>query len=500
MTMIFKKILFWTPFVQLFLLMLISFYQHPAADDFAGFHIASKIGIGGAIRSYLVNGTGRFFVVSIFILICSSRFLLDHYFIIPILFFFITYINLFYLIREVWKIFFNSEPILRRLHWLTASFIVLFLTSIEEVSTFFMWITTCCIFLLSFNLFVFYTRWILRFNFNAEAKKGKWLYGRLIVCVILLCGCEETTLYFSLLLNILIFYAKPGREKLKSFPFFLLLLQFVCAAVVFNLPGNQMRAHNFLPVQPFYFSLISAFYQTVFVLFKIFSNPLLWFFAMAGTVAFPLLKDDFQKRFTSINISYLTFFSTAITSLYFFFFFIRHFGNRVVPSYANNLIICYLLMILLIIAISKSYLFNTLATQLADVFKKAGSIIYLSCIFLFVFSGFTRGLIQSMITAPVHNKVLNNQKIKILQAKSAGKMSVSFDNYQDACEKLLTDKYGNKVALFINNYFHFPPEYICARSDVDFSYAAYYGIDTIYTGTKYIVSWDKAGLPLWNVK
>ena len=52
MTAICRKILFWLPFVLLLLLISLSFYQHPVADDFAGSHLANKLGIAGTIQSY----------------------------------------------------------------------------------------------------------------------------------------------------------------------------------------------------------------------------------------------------------------------------------------------------------------------------------------------------------------------------------------------------------------------------------------------------------------
>ena len=172
------------------------------------------------------------------------------------------------------------------------------------------------------------------------------------------------------------------------------------------------------------------------------------------------------------------------------------------PAYANNLVICYVIMILLVLVVSKSYLFSDKPVSAVTLSKKTAGIIYLPAIFLFVFSDFTAGLIQSLATAAVHNTVLNDRKHKIAEAKAAGKMSVTFDNYQDDCVRILSDKYGKKIASFVNNYYHFPPKYIYTKNSaqVDFSYAAYYGIDTIYMGTKYIVSWEKANIPYWKVK
>ena len=45
MLMVFKKALFWIPFIQLFLLMTMPFFQHPLADDFAGFILPAKLAL-----------------------------------------------------------------------------------------------------------------------------------------------------------------------------------------------------------------------------------------------------------------------------------------------------------------------------------------------------------------------------------------------------------------------------------------------------------------------
>ena len=502
MTAIFRQILFWLPFVLLLLLISLSFYQHPVADDFSGSYFTYKLGIAGTIQSYLTNGTGRYFVIAVFAMVCSSRFLLDHYFIIPVLFFVCTYANLFYLFRTIWLIFFDTKLILRRLHWLTGSCMLLFLTSADEVSTFFIWITTCCIFLLSFNLLVCYTHCLLLFKLRRESVSGKWMYAVLFIMNLLLAGCEETTLYFSLLLNLFFCFTATGKRRLNRFSVFLVLSQLFCLVIVFFIPGNRMRTHNFAASQPFYFSLISAFYQTVFIFFKIVSNPLFWFFAGGCLMVFPLLKNSWQEKFKVERRSYIVYISAVAGAMFFFFFFIRQFGGRVVPQYANNLIICYTIMILLMLAISKSFLFSAFASQVANVFRRVGTIVYLSFICLFIFSDFTNGLIQSIITGPIHNKVLNDRQAKIEAVKSAGKTAVSFGNYQDECIEVMNDKYGKRIASFVRQQFQFPPKYIYTHSNTpaDLSYAAYYRIDTIYTGKKYVVSWEKAGLPLWNVK
>ena len=83
-----------------------------------------------------------------------------------------------------------------------------------------------------------------------------------------------------------------------------------------------------------------------------------------------------------------------------------------------------------------------------------------------------------------------------------GRMAVSFGDYYEECVKAITDKYGRRVGSFVLQQFNFPPRYIYTRNNapIDPSYAAYFGIDTIYTGNTFVLSWDKGGYPLWNVK
>ena len=286
----------------------------------------------------------------------------------------------------------------------------------EEVSTFFIWITTCCIFLLSFNVLVLYTRCLLWYSFMEPAGNGKWLHVVLVAGIFLLGGCEESTLYFSMLVNMLVWYARPAPKKLLGFPVLLFVLQLGLAAFVFLLPGNRLRAHGFLPVQPLYFSLYSAFYQAVFIFYRIFLNPLYWLFGAGCAVAFPLLKENFRRQFAAARFSYFSGLTAIAAAVVFFCFFIRHFGDRVLPAYVNNLIICYVIVLLLFLVLSKGDGFGQLNPVLAVVFKKAAGIVYLAGICLFVFSGFTAGLVQSLVTAPVHDAVLDKQARAIAAA------------------------------------------------------------------------------------
>jgi len=96
------------PFIILGLVALLAFFQHPAEDDFVCNYIVRKQGIQGAFNYYFFSkhGNGRYFSNFIFICICSSRFLLNHYYLLLLSFMVLSYTCYFIFLRYFFYIIF----------------------------------------------------------------------------------------------------------------------------------------------------------------------------------------------------------------------------------------------------------------------------------------------------------------------------------------------------------------------------------------------------------
>src|ERR1700704_6304857 len=94
-----RRIFFGWPFLILFLLALLCFFQHPSSDDFAGNLLTKTMGLRGAISHYLTDLNGRFSSIPLFLFFTSSRFLMDHYFVGLFFFLLLTYLALWYFLR-----------------------------------------------------------------------------------------------------------------------------------------------------------------------------------------------------------------------------------------------------------------------------------------------------------------------------------------------------------------------------------------------------------------
>ena len=501
-------LLFVFPFLLLAGLGILSFFQHPYGDDFAGHYFVERFGISGSIRQYLQHGTGRYFGIPVFILICSSRFLLDHYYLVLLGFMGLTYVNLYGLLSFLSGHYLTNRPAGARLHWATAFLLSGLLCIIPEVSSFFFWVTSDCIFLLSFNLFLWYLRSLL--DFIEPAKGGRWQAVRMIhlaFCVCCLCGCDEVTLYYSLICGVgfagyQYLTARPRRLPVALLG--LVLLQLVCIAGVFLLPGNQARAQHFAAKQALVFSLYSGGHQMAQVCYSVFSSPMTWVLLTLAACAPAFMRPELLEKLKTRRGAPAWELAALLGSVFFFYFFIRHFGGRFLPLYVSNMMAAYLLCGLVVIVLLNSPSMEY-ALPLRQLLLREwrGSLLAGAILVVLVFSPLSAGLLQSLVTAPVHNEVLNRHIEEIRAARQAGRGMVTFSGYQQDCLQLMEKKYGMKTAAFVRNAFHFPPRFIYFIDDsvsvhIDYKYAEYYGIDSIRTGQDIHTRWRNSGTPFWN--
>lgn len=470
------------------LLVSLSFFQHPSSDDFAGNLLTKSLGVRGAIGWYLSEQNGRFSSIPLFLLLSSSRFLLDHYFICLVFFLLLTYLSVWYFLKYVLKTFYTITKRPAYYHWLSAFSLLVLLACMPEPSSFFTWLATDATYLVAFILFPVYLVQLHRV-LTAPAGRGA-MGGRLALLLLLwvLSGTNEIALFFSFFFSLLFcgyrFWGLKDRSwlvmALPAMHVLIIILEFIAS-------GNVHRSGAYVQKQFWLYSLGGAFYQAAQIFFPIFSNPLFWL--SAGWMLYS--SRHIKTTVLPVSGNRVALFALVLVVMFaavlVLAFMARHLTGIVLPLRARNIIVC---MVLPSVLAAAALLIGPLLRTMPSLAGKPGwkPFPWLAGLLVLVFNPFTAGLCQSLVDAPIHREVLDQRIALINEAKERGLQKVALPAYQDHFLATMKRAYGEKAALFCKIEFPAPPRFLYFLDDpsqrvTGSLYGEYYGIDTVESGS-----------------
>jgi hypothetical protein len=477
-----------TPFFLLLLLLIAGFFQHPAVDDFGVFNLTTKYGLWGSIKFFFKSVDGRYFSMPVLFLITSSRFLLEHYYIVVAGLFLLTFSALFLFIKGAAGFFLIRLPV----KWLLSAMLMLiFVSSVVQVSSLLYWWSSALTYLLPFDIFILYVLFFLKFISATTGSAKRTYFILLFIFSFFLCGSNEELAYFVVAgMGLYFLYQFLVFKVIDKKILWLLVAELIFALLLFFGPGSINRAGSYgTNTQPAFYSVTSAFYQSAEIFSIIFSSPFFWLGYLSSFLAYSWLRPDIRNRIAQKRNFFLEVFVLYITVIGFYFI-ARAFGGWVLHERANNAVILIVVTWLFVIAVRNGKAELSLILTLAK--DRFASIIKFLLILFLLFNSFTQNTVKTIWAGYYHNIVLNERVQRIKKAKTMGLNSVVIPPYKEAVDSVLGRSNNHKWAHFLKEKLIFPPPYLYFMDDPwssasDFHYAEFYGIDTIIAGNRKVV-------------
>jgi len=244
---------------------LVSFYCHPAADDFE--YAASSLRKGywfSYFRDYQVwNGrfTSNLFVFASPLILHSFTI----YKLIPLILIILTYVSLLYFIRTIT----GNKVAGVALHLYTLIIVSLYLCNAPSFVETFYWYTGAITYQLATVLMVIYFALFFRF-INHDYFYNRVIHRCILLILIpIICGFNEVIMLMMLSFCFL-FLIKWIQLKRKHYGVVILFLCFALASAAFMIlaPGNKGRASNFSDNHQLFYSLYMTALQVIRFMFK----------------------------------------------------------------------------------------------------------------------------------------------------------------------------------------------------------------------------------------
>lgn len=238
----------------LLLLLFLSFYNHPSADDYNYSVNARQHGIFGAQYYWYVLWSGRYFST----LLLSLNPLVFGSFIgykwMSFLLIIVSIISFYVLVKSL----FNVSGFAEKLYLVFLSFIayILLMPSVAEA---YYWMAGAYSYQIGNILTIFLFSLIIRYN----EKPTRHIFILSIITVVLLAGTNETSMFYMVLILLFLNLVKLIQHKKSDrFLFVLLTVAVVCSLIVFLAPGNALRASSHTNNHLLIFSIRSSVAET----------------------------------------------------------------------------------------------------------------------------------------------------------------------------------------------------------------------------------------------
>jgi hypothetical protein len=481
--------LFYMPFLLFILLMLLSFFCSPSAEDLAINYFSYKPGIIAFIKQFYHNEGSRYFSFSLVTILCHGRFILEHYYIVPLALFLSFWAAMYGIINTIARVLRIDLKSISKA-WVTTFLCLTFCSVIFEMSSFFYWTSGSITYLPSFIFFLLLLQVLLRSFMPGDFKRFTqyFLCGVLIFCI---AGCNEIALYFLMLFLI---WAQcihfSVHKRLGAVLNFLLVIAFFCAFFLILPSGVAHRAGNYgLNFSISKGSLVSLGY-TGRIFIKIISSPLSWITMALSFIAGTVTVDPI-KRILSGKILFRPIVIILLLALFLlsFYFMISIFSGEMLAPRANNLIIAFSFSVTLLacysygfqnnVKFNLEYLFNCTAIRLLILLIIAGSL-------------FVHFTVYNSFTGLIYHKVMKSRIDAIQQALRNGRERVVLHSYSEDFARqskiLLPAEFYpafKKIIKENDDWMHFQDPVADTNLYIHY-YAEYHQIDTIhYLGKDY---------------
>lgn len=465
------------------ILLCLCFFCRPSAEDLAINYYSTNPGIVEFIRSFYQKEGSRYFSFPIVTVICHSRFMLDHYWIIPLTLMFVFWFTLKGVLKSLTD-FLDIRVSSGKIFWLSTLLSLAFCSVLFEMSSFFYWMSGSVTYMPSFILFILFIQILLKDLVTDEKKIMPVFFAAIMVFCI--CGTNEIGLYFLILFLFWcmgLYYSielKISRILLVS-----LITALICLILLILPSGVSHRAGNYKLNFPVFHACVVALGYTVRIIFRAVSSPFAWIGFVVAVFAGMHTREFIRSKCNGkILMSPGFLFLTLFIAVLFFYFAIYLFSGELLAPRAQNLIMAFVFSILLFCCYAYGLLQKNADSRFANLSHLPGLPLFL--ILVMVSSPFAHETIYNAFTGIMYNRVMHERAFAIQQAKTKGRNSVELFPYSEDFAKqgkktlppFLLDVLKKKIANY-PDWMHFQDPVQDTALYIHY-YAEYHHIDTIW--------------------
>ncbi|HEY4109426.1 hypothetical protein [Puia sp.] len=481
--------LYIVPFLCFVLLVALSFFTYPSAEDLAVHYNDHLLGVGSYIRLFYQESS-RYVSFPLIFFLLDGSFLMEHYFLAALVLLVMWYGVMVLLVRTVTGLLLPEQTGMRRVAWLAMTLLVSGVAVLFQPASVLYWVSGSMIYLLSFLLFLLLLTVLLRVAARGRATGGEWVWA--LAAAVLVAGTNEITLFFTGI--ILVWAQLVYREVTGRFlwPAAGMLAVLVVCVVVAVLPGGAAnRAGHF----GLHFSVGNgvgvAVLYTGRIYYRMITSPLLWLCLVLAGTAGSITRTDIRKRLAGSKWFHpLVCLAPAVPGVAAFYFLIYVFSGELLAPRANGTLELFVLLFLL--AACYSWGTRVGETEVLRLVVRREPLVLAFGLLLFIGSGLLSQGVGDLGAGIIYRGILEQRKADIQAAKNRGEHRVVLRSYStDYSEAVKRRAPGFVQKSLIRRGAAYPrlSFYQDPLADTGLYihyYAEYYGIDTIdYEGHAY---------------
>jgi hypothetical protein len=456
-----------SPFIGLLPFVILSFFCFPQQDDYYLHFSTTTLGWWGSVKSFfLVQDSGRFGSFPLLLSFAKQDWVMNNYWIIPLIFLSLTYFSFYFLLKNINNYALSSYFSSSRIYWLSAALLLVFINIITQPAAAFFWMTAA----FQNQLAIIYACFLM--GLIIKDTHQSFSVGREIaisILLILICGSLEPV---SMIVQMCFIYyyiyhiinKTPINKKVIRWH----LLALIASAALLFMPGTQHRAGYIAKDLSPLIVLGLSIYEFIQSLYHLLSEPQCWLL---------LLTTIILKQRSHINIKTSLILQWLPVFLLWLIYLVLSYGiNGRIAARTENSLLFFLLTAIIFIGLSMKDLSFNINTD---------HIFFKLLIALILITG--RNSMQAYSDIPsavIYKKVMQKRIEDIRMAKRSEERTVKLESFTNDRKKII-DAYHRPFMQKAAAHLDSLPRTIFIHDDLsDYwakSMAQFYGIDTIKT-------------------
>lgn len=462
---------------------ILSFFSHPAADDYIlGYRIRDE-GFWGFQQSIYLHWGGRFTSTFLGAVFAVNDFVFKHYYFHPIVLMLVSFAGIFFCFSSINKYFLKQYYTYLQTLIASAVYLVVLCCCYSEISTAFYWFSSAITYQAPIALFHAGMGSCITAAYLNSKKKYFYIVVTCL-CIAAITGSNEMiaiTLGIFLFLNaVVITRFFPTRIKLLS----LYLSIFITGFIILTIsPGTKERWTGVLHAGVLK-SLLFSVLRVVYTLWHIFKEPVFWFggvfiFLQANSIS-SRLQLTFPAFFNWLAARKRKMFVLAMVILVANYFPLMYVSNGSLPERATNSAVFFAILLLY----SCFFLYGATTTQKLLFPRRFTYILAVGVSIAIVFNNVCFKLAQNIFAGYFYDKVLTSRENTLASAAKKGQNSVVLPDYDKALKKEVKLSFPQGSRRQVEALVYRKPEYIYVFDDLATEYSIdvlekYYKVDSI---------------------
>jgi hypothetical protein len=477
------------PYLFFTILLCLCFFCRPSAEDLAINYYSSNPGIVDFVKNFYQKEGSRYFSFPIVTMICHSRFMLDHYWIIPLALMLLFWLVMKSALKSLVS-FLDITVSSRQLYWFSTVVFLAFCSVLFEMSSFFYWMSGSVTYMPSILLFILLVRILLRDTTESKKKISNLLIAVLIV--ICISGSNEIGLYFLIvfLFWFQVLYYNIER-KMSRILLACGLVSIFCLLFLILPSGVSHRAGHYRLNFSVFQSGVVAMGYTLRIIFRAVSSPFAWIVLIASVFAGMHTRESIKIKLTgNLLMNPLTIFALLFVTVLFFYFAIYLFSGELLAPRAQNLIMAFVFCVLIFCCFAYGLAQKNFLTGVIDFYRLPVLSFFL--ILVMISSPFAHETVYNAFTGIMYDRVMHERILALNHSNRDGLHSVVLHPYSEDFaiqgKKILPPFLQNVLRKKMMNY----PDWMHFQDPVQDTalyihyYAEYHHIDTIrFRGVDY---------------